>query len=455
MQIAFVTLFLGLISGRQPVAFAVTGEVAAIELVLDGAVAGRLIAPPWRGRIDLGAGLLPHHLVARALDRQGVQMGTAEQWINLPRPPAEVEVIVEQASAGGPQHVRLAWQSVTNQPPEVTALTLDGESLVLDAQRRAVLPPAAAAGTRLLSAEMSFGGGVVARKDMALDREFGDEVATELTPVPVRLRTSVELPPAGQLQGWLEEDGRSLKVDAVETGRGRLIVVRDPSATRYFNWLDKLMSQSRVDSTLARGWEVQFLWPQPEVHPANPANRANLANPENGGRVSDLFQPSQVFDGADHGLLFWLARVVHERDRLGAGRLADAVAVAGLHAYAGGKPRAVLLVLGPRWSDGDASAYSGQAVRRYLAALQVPLFVWSTAPPRAAAQAAWGEIETLTGQISTEHAFRKLRDELDGQRILMVEGRHLPQSITVGAAAHAAIELRTEPAAAPAGLSLP
>jgi hypothetical protein len=70
VQIAFLTLFLGLISGKQEVAVAVHGPVSAVELLLDGTAVAHLGRPPWSTRVDLGPQLEPHELVARALERR-------------------------------------------------------------------------------------------------------------------------------------------------------------------------------------------------------------------------------------------------------------------------------------------------------------------------------------------------------------------------------------------------
>ncbi|HSN88583.1 MAG TPA: hypothetical protein VL025_17610, partial [Thermoanaerobaculia bacterium] len=84
-QIAFLTLFFGLTLGSQPVELTVTGPVAAVEILLDGAPVARFDGPPWSGRIDFGQALLPHELVARALDDQGTEVSRVRQWVNLPR----------------------------------------------------------------------------------------------------------------------------------------------------------------------------------------------------------------------------------------------------------------------------------------------------------------------------------------------------------------------------------
>lgn len=103
MQIAFVTLFLGLTLGAYPVEVSVEGPVAAVELLLDGASVGRIAGPPWTGQVDFGTALQPHELVARALDAQGQEVARARQWINLPRPEAEAEVVLEGSAQGRPR----------------------------------------------------------------------------------------------------------------------------------------------------------------------------------------------------------------------------------------------------------------------------------------------------------------------------------------------------------------
>ena len=71
MPIAFLTLFFGLISGPYPVELTVEGPAAAVEIQVDGQPAGRIESPPWKAVLDFGPALLPHQVVARALDAQG------------------------------------------------------------------------------------------------------------------------------------------------------------------------------------------------------------------------------------------------------------------------------------------------------------------------------------------------------------------------------------------------
>src|SRR5688572_31439679 len=124
MHIAFLTLFLGLTSGVQPFELSVSGPVASIEILLDGSVAQRLDGPPWTGKIDFGPDLAPHELVARALDASGKEIARTRQGINVPRPPAEVEIALED-----PRTVRLSWERLTHEPPVEISLTLNGQAL--------------------------------------------------------------------------------------------------------------------------------------------------------------------------------------------------------------------------------------------------------------------------------------------------------------------------------------
>src|SRR6185369_9777131 len=241
-MIAFATLLLGLISGIYPIEVTVSGPVAAVEFTLDGAAAGRIEHPPWIRNVDLGAGLLPHQLVARALDAQGKEIASATQWINLPRPPAEVQIVLESDGQGVPRTARLAWQSVNGVNPMSIDLTLDGEALTVDAAGRAVLPAKDMSSLHVLSADLWFPPGVTARRDVAYGGKYGSEIATELTAVPVRLRPGAALPQPAGLAGWFSLRGQPLTADAVENGLGKVIVVRVPSGSEVSN---KLVASNR------------------------------------------------------------------------------------------------------------------------------------------------------------------------------------------------------------------
>jgi hypothetical protein len=74
-------------------------------------------------------------------------------------------------------------------------------------------------------------------------------------------------------------------------------------------------------------------------------------------------------------------------------------------------------------------------VRGYLAAIGVPLVVWSV-HARERDKKGWGEVEEVANaEWKLRRAYLRLEDELRRQQIVWVEGRHLPQSIArVGSA---------------------
>ncbi|MES1240677.1 MAG: hypothetical protein ABUT39_03565 [Acidobacteriota bacterium] len=442
MQIAFLTLFLGLTLGAYPVELAVEGPVASVDLLLDGAAAGRIAPPkgsPWKGQVDFGAGLLPHELVARGLDEAGQEVARTRQWVNLPRPAAEVGIVLE-GPAAKPTRVRITWQSRTGERPVAARVTLDDKPLSPDQVGRSPLPPYDPEAPHVLSAELTFPSNVTARRDVVFGGRYGAELSTELTAVPVRLRQG-RMPAPQALAGWLEADGRALTVAAVDEGPGEVVIVRDlgPGVAEALEKLgdDRLLRAQDGTAALtykpiyqkdmlALGNEatVRFVWPVSSSY-------------GQGALKSELFPQSRVFSVLDGGLHWVLTSVQPNHDQMGKGpqRLADAVAVAGLQAMAGNGPRAVVLLVGP--NPEDRSRYDPATVRRYLAAIRVPLFVWKVGegPVSGALSTAWGDAEDVSTLPGLRAAFAGLKGELGSQRIVWVEGTHLPQAISLSPAA--------------------
>jgi len=432
VQIAFLTLFLGLTSGWQPVALTVQGPVAEVELVLDGTPV-RHMKMPWRTQIDFGAALEPHELVARALDDKGQEIGRVRQILNLPRPPAEVEILLENGPKG-PAGARLTWRSLTGEKPALTTLLLDGQPLHLDGDARAALPPVNAEVAHILSAEARFGGTVVARKDIAFGGPSG-EISTDLTAVPVRLRPGKTLPPAETLRDWILTGGKPVPVTAVEEGKAQLLVVRDNEARLALENYERPRvgkslqggesERQRLRMALGKDDQIRFVWP----------SARSFTGQE--GVPAELFDASRDYTAKDGGLLWLLGRSLPQTDKP-AQRLADAVAVAGIQALAGNRPRAVLLVLG--YNAKDTSRYDAGAVRHYLESVRVPLIVWALDRSSLAA-IAWGDAVDISSLPKLENAFKSLDDQLAWQRILWIDGSHLPGAISLSPAAGEVLEL--------------
>ena len=137
-----------------------------------------------------------------------------------------------------------------------------------------------------------------------------------------------------------------------------------------------------------------------------------------------------------NGLLHALADVYVPSDGLSCPRTADAATAAGLLAASWSHPRAVVVVL---TGNPDASVLSAAHARSYLADLGVPVFVWTAASAASSAAAPWGGARTVKTRADVRAAVRELEDAVREQRIVWVEGAHLPQSISVSAGAPAGV----------------
>jgi hypothetical protein len=125
-----------------------------------------------------------------------------------------------------------------------------------------------------------------------------------------------------------------------------------------------------------------------------------------------------------------LTRVEHPEQHPRVVHLADAAAVAGLEATAAGSRRAVVLVLGDETVD--RSHHSPDSIRRYLRTIRVPFSVWSLKTPAAQALAkSWGEVEDVSSVDRLEKAVERLKANIAAQRVVWIQGRFLPQEITL------------------------
>lgn len=436
-SIAFASLFLGLVLGTHPVGVAVEGPVSGITIELDGKAVGRVDRQPWSLDVDLGSDLAPHELVARAIDSNGREVAQTRQWLNVPRPPAEVALLLERNAEGRAVAARVTWQSLLGSIPQRIAVTFDGKPLDAGDPSRIVLPEYSSDATHMISAEVTFSPAVTSRAGVVLGGSSRSDVASELTGIPVRVRRQA-LPPPGEMQGWFRKDDEPLRVVAVEKGSAFLLVVRD---TDHSEALARLGSggrttfthgmrgaipefdpdASRAETRLGDSDRIRFIWPRASRTPGS-------------GVPTELFDSSRDFAGSFAGLHWLMTRISHPIQKVADERFADAVAVAGLQAYAGYSRRAVVLVLGRRVAD--TSQYAPAAVRAYLEKIRVPLFVWSLeSRTRDDVAAAWGSAEDVSSFPKLKVAFEKLRSELDSQQMVWVAGRHLPQRIALSRSA--------------------
>lgn len=413
-MIAFATFFLGLVAGVQDVELIVGAEVAAVELRLDHQAVARLSAPPWRSRIDLGALLEPHHLAAIALDAKGEEVGRAEQWINVPRPLAEASWVLDLSLDGRGGRAQLGWQSLADAKPTRIAVELDGVELRVDDPRSFVLPPYDPNQLHLLRAELDFEENLSAVAEATFGGFFADEVSSELTAVPLLVDGAEPTVPL--LQQAARSRGQNVRVVAVERAPADVVIVRDLGAKRE---LARLASGTRVSASFGNASRLRFIWATPQIRESE--------------RGAHMLFP-RTADGTVGGEEFvrTILRANWPGGSPAAQRLVDAVAVAGLVASERNRPRAVVLILGA--PAADRSQLDPLVVRHYLDAIGVPLFVWSTHAGSwqdAGLAAGWGEIADVSTSMRLLRAVRDVRDLLDRQAVMWVDGIHLPQWIAL------------------------
>jgi hypothetical protein len=368
--------------------------------------------------LDLGPVLGPHELVARALDPGGKELARARQWINMPRPPAEAEILLERDKTGRAAVARIAWQSLTGEQPVKVDVSFDGRPLKMDVLRRVSIPSYAPEVSHVLTVELEFESGIKSRDDVAIGGSAGEEARSELTAVPVRLSGKRRLEPAA-FSGMLRARGKTLRVVEAEEGGATLWIVRDDSAVEASERLRNLEGSPfrfppmSTALALKKDDAVHFLWPRPQAFP-------------NASVPTALFPSTEGFGRSEGGLAYLLSHVANPSPSSIFPMYADGVAVAGLNAFESFGRRAVLLVLGE--TSEDASTYGAGNVRRYLELLRVPLFVW-TLREVSPDFSPWGRIEAVGTARGARAAYARLRASLESQRILWVEGRYLPQDI--------------------------
>ncbi len=438
-MVTFISVFLGLVLGVQPVEWTVSGdlaaEVAAVELRLDGRSVGRLSGPPWALACDFGPELAPHQLELIAYDAQGRELSRAVQALNLPQPRSRAELVVTEDAE--PRRAALLWHSADGLKPDAWHLRFNGRPLEVVDPTSFELPDYDVGQINFLQAELRFGRSW-ARTERVLGGQIGDEVDTELTGFLIRAERG-GAPSLDELRGRLLKGDRPLEIVSVERAGSDIVVVQEATPWLW-GQLNKLRSQSldtrnrsfmsnrltsglndddrlrvmlplaeRVDGAAMDQFHISFDFARLGSGPTSMgATRRTVAMPTAQGVVATFPYPAEgaLRDDAPR-------------------RVAEAVAVAGQVASAGGRTRAVVLIKDPRTDD--HSALSPALVRRYLERLQVPLKVWS--PEVTSTEDPWGDVWEINTSRKLQRAVLDLRNTLDAQWLVWVRGRHLSHEI--------------------------
>jgi hypothetical protein len=444
-MIAFETLLLGIIFGRVPISVMVAPPVTTVEVRLDGASIGTLHGPPWTLEHDFGDGPLPHQLTAVGFDASGREVGRATQWVNFGRERAAVSALLERdPMTRQPVAVTVAWNEVTGDKPLSTRATLDGAPLPVTGPSRIALPNVDLAQPHLLSVEVTFPDDLQARTDLAFGGDIIDTAESELTAVAVVLPPDKESLETRDLQGVLSVDGLPMQPVAVEKGRAEVVLV-----------MDRQVQDEILFRKLPRGWSDAGLSRSDRFWGDEDRLFAVDTVPETrhigtrGSRILFRSSAPRLLSRIDEFSLLFGISSTFQSGPVGDQTIPNAVAVAGARVAAGNHRRAVVVLLAelpaaeraarsangspvPTTKIQDSYKFDIAAVKAYLAALDVPLFVWSlTGATPGPITAEWGPAESVSTSKSLRAAAKKLKAQLAAQRIVWFAGRHLPQRITL------------------------
>lgn len=422
-MIAFATMFLGLVLGVQPVTVAVSDGVARVELLLDGHQIATVEGPPWTAPCDFGSELVPHAFEAVAYDADGSEIARAQQRINLPEPLADARIVLEKEEES--TVVRVLFDSVFRSEPEHATVRFDGRQLEVEDPHRFELPPFDDEQIHHLSVELEFPDNVIRIVETTFGGAFSDHIGTPQTAVPVVTNRGRPPREPSDLDGSFVKNGEPLRVLAVDDGLAEVVIVRDLSAQAGLDGLaanlrEGLRRWRRSVSlrSVAQLKKDQFVW----------LLEPYARRPEGAGYPLDAFPFSPQITQQDGGLPFLLTTLRPPVEPRHKQRLADAVAVAGRGVAQRNRRRAVLLILG---EGDDSSSLTPAIARRYLKSIHVPLLVWSTKPATPEANARWGEMREIGNPTQLEREVKRLAALLDKQRIVWLEGSHLPQQISL------------------------
>jgi len=460
-MISFASLFVGFVIGVVNVELMASGGVDRVSLLLDGRPVAEL-REPFRAPVDLGCDPAPHELVAVAWDAGGEELGRARQLINLPRPTAEASLVLEEGRGGTGRVARLTWRALVGEVPKALSVTFDGEPLAITDPSRIELPPHEPAQVHFLRADIEFGEGVSASAELIFGGSKRSEALADLTAIPVELEGEASSPSAAEMTGWLEARGVPLEVEGVEAAGVDVVFVVEGSAIRQLSRAASRSGADAVSPEMMRRGESQAgggagapeMLPDvrkspsgtPTFHRFRVAGGRRLAVPVDlrfrvqrpvarmtaqKEMVANLF-PSTPWSPRRTLGSGAVANALSSLPAPGpaAQRLADAVVVAGLEAAKGNGRRTVVLILGPKAKD--EGLLGAEEARSFLTRLGVPLQVWSAGRKHSREAVRWNAQRLMSDTWEVEGAVHELLETAARQRIVWVEGSHLPQDVELG-----------------------
>ena len=309
-----------------------------------------------------------------------------------------------------PATAQFKWEHLVGAKAASATLIVDGKPVPMDKSGAiARLPRLDMKRLHLITGEMKFEDGFVTRRELVVGGELTDTAESQMTPIGVRQGSGA----TANLSDCFTNGSTPIRVGAVENSPGLVIFVLDPDPEGPLRKLNPQLGGGLLQKMEVRhlfpldvGTVMRIIFPMAERH-------STTSNAEIG-----LFPPSKDVPSDEGGVIWFLTQPYETLlDKSAPRQFTDAVGVAGLNAITGAHRRAVVLVLSGRE---DASAHGAASVRKYLASIGVPLFVWSPSGPRPDLQATWGEIDDISSRATLKNAVDRLRVELASQRVAWV-----------------------------------
>ncbi len=444
-MVAFETLLLGIIFGRVPIRLMVAPPVVRVEVRVDGTAIRTLDGSPWTADHDFGTSPLPHELTVIGFEGSGREVGRVTRWVNLGRERASVSVLLERdPTTRKPVAAAVSWNVITAEMPQAANATLDGAPLPVVDPHRITLPATDPAQAHVLSVELSFSYQLHARADLAFGGDIVESAESELTAIAVTLPAERGAPEGDDIGGSFSVDGSPELPVAVDKGRAEVALV-----------MDRAVQDEITRRRLPSGWSDAGLSTTDKFWGDEDRFFAVDTIPETrrdaGTMTRSLFPRSapRLLSRIDEFPLLFAISGTFRSGTTGEQDIATAVAAAGREAAAANHRRAVVLLLAevpaaeraarrapdgplPSLLDHRGRTFDVAGAKAYLAALDVPLVVWSmTGADAGPLTAAWGPAEDVSTKKGLRAAAKRLEARLAAQRILWFAGRHLPQRITI------------------------
>jgi hypothetical protein len=355
------------------------------------------------------------------LNTSGARLATVRQLVNMPRPPAEVRVVLERDGTGPPTEARLSWESALPRAVEAVNVSVDGTPLLVVDKTRAPLPAYDLKQAHLLRAEVDFGDGIVATEQLAFGGEYIEQSEANLTAVPILLGEDAKTPTIERLSGILLANGTPAQVVAVEEPPATIaVVVPRRSRHTWFTLLTKLSRTSHWPSDLPPYGKDTLVLQSTEPQPIRGFR----------GEIIEAFPANMAPSISRRTWLETATRLALPGSASAQESIGDALCVAALTCAGRNNRRVVALLVTP--ADRDAVDAALISTRSYLSMIGVPLALWTE--DRALARnppPGWKTVEELGWSRSLLEAAGHIDDHIDRQRIVWIGGTYLPQQITL------------------------